>query len=125
MRASLTRNLDDYVNNVLPRAYLEDGADFISCLQLGVIAEIGILGGFVICDRDLYLIEVENVGVYVVKFVLFHCLDALLEGCDRFPSFNLNFKESSKRLVVNKAREENRSGHCDRGKSCQNKRVGR
>jgi len=68
------------VNNTPPRGYLEDGADFHPCLQLGVIAEIGILGDFVICDRDLYLIEVENVGVYAVKFILFHCLDELLES---------------------------------------------
>lgn len=115
MRALLTRNLDDYVNNVLLGAYLEDGTDFLSCLQLGVIPEIRGLGGFIIGDWYLYLIEVESVGVYVVKFILFRCLDKLLEGSGRVPSFNLNIKNSSQRLVVNKAYEDNRSGHCDRG----------
>ena len=86
--------------------------DFIHCAQLDCVAEIRILGCFVICDRNIHFPEIETPHTGTPKIVWVIVDDKIPEGRHRFISFDFNLEAPAERLAVNEAEKGGETGHC-------------
>lgn len=109
IRVSLTRYDDMYV---LFEGIVEMAGNFIRYAELDRVAEIRMLGCFVICDRNIHFPEIETPRAGTPKIIWVLVDDKLPEGRHRFISSDFNLEAPAERLSVNEAEKGDETGHC-------------
>ena len=98
--------------HVLLEGIVEMAGNFIRYAELDRVAEIRMLGCFVICDRNIHFPEIETQRADTPKIVWVLADNKISEVRHIIPFFDLNFKAPAERLSVNEAEEGDETGQC-------------